>query len=96
MREQGSANHPKVLCVQEDNANACYLPGVGGDSSVSLEVALGSLKGKYCANGSIEIYGIFGGRQTGLRQAGLRQAGLRTVCSESCCLGEDIVLRLWL
>lgn len=68
---------------------------------MSLEVALGSLKGKYCANGSTGIYGIFGGRQTGLRQAGLRQvglrqAGLRTVCSESCCLGEDIVLRLWL
>lgn len=68
---------------------------------MSLEVALVSLKGKYCANGSTEIYGIFGGKQTGLRQAGLRQvglrqAGLRTVCSESCCLGEDIVLRLWL
>ena len=58
---------------------------------MSLEVALGSLKGEYCANGSTEIYGIFGGRQ-----AGLRQTGLRTVCSESCCLGKDIVLRLWL
>lgn len=35
---------------------------------MSLEVTLGSLKGEYCANGSAEIYGIFGGRQAGLRQ----------------------------
>lgn len=57
-----------------------------GRTGVSLEIALGSLEGKCCANSNSEVYGFLGGRQAG-RAEDYFLSQKAAVLERTLCLG---------